>query len=69
MNSAKERADTLKEEGNKLFGKNEWQGAYDKYTSAIELDGNNTFYFMNRAATLMEMKRLVPRTSSSSILR
>jgi stress-induced-phosphoprotein 1 len=50
-------ANALKEEGNKLFGEKKYQQAYDKYTSAIELDGENVFYYTNRAAALLEMKR------------
>ena len=40
----------LKAEGNALFSKGNFSGAYNKYTSAIELDSQNAILYCNRAA-------------------
>lgn len=56
MTVSQEMADLLKEEGNNLYKEGKWQAACDKYTAAIELDGENPFYYSNRAAANIEMK-------------
>lgn len=45
----KDRADSLKSEGNALMSQKQYQAAVDKYTEAIALDPNPVYY-SNRAA-------------------
>ena len=40
----------LKEEGNALFIKNDFEGAYKKYTEALQYDDTNAVLYCNRAA-------------------
>jgi tetratricopeptide (TPR) repeat protein len=50
---------SLKEEGNALFTKGEFQKASEKYTKAIELDCQNAVLYANRAACALNLKKLV----------
>lgn len=45
-----EEAENLKQEGTTLFKKGDFQGAIDKYTSAIEKDPKNKLLYSNRSA-------------------
>lgn len=40
----------LKEEGNALFVKKDFVRAYEKYTEAITIDGQNAVLYANRSA-------------------
>lgn len=40
----------LKEEGNALFVKKDFARAYEKYTEAIAVDGQNAVLYANRCA-------------------
>lgn len=48
--SEKEEAEILKMEGNELMRKEQFEGAIEKYTRAIELDNSNQVFYCNRAA-------------------
>lgn len=51
------RAAKLKDEGNACFSRMLYGEAYEKYTQAIELDGQNAVLFANRAAASMGMMK------------
>lgn len=46
-------ADKLKLEGNALFHKQDYEGACQKYTKAIEQDPKNAIFYSNRAAAYL----------------
>jgi len=48
--SEKEEAEHLKTEGNDLMRTEQYEGAIEKYTKAIELDSSNQVFYCNRAA-------------------
>lgn len=50
---------SLKEEGNALFTKGEFQKASEKYTKAIELDCQNAVLYANRAACALNLKKYI----------
>jgi Flp pilus assembly protein TadD len=52
-------ADRLKAEGNTLFQQRKYDHARDKYTAAIELDGENAILYANRAACELSLKKCV----------
>lgn len=47
----------LKEEGNKLFIAKRFSQAYDKYSKAILVGGDNAVIFANRSACLLALGR------------
>ena len=47
----------LKDEGNVLFGKQDYLGASQKYGQAIALDDKNAVLYSNRAACFQHMGR------------
>jgi len=49
----------LKDEGNALFGKQDYVGASQKYSEAIALDDKNAVLYSNRAACFQHMGRQV----------
>ena len=51
------QAVNLKEEGNALFLRNDFSGAYKKYTAAIKLDKENAILYCNRAACSFGLNR------------
>lgn len=51
------KADRLKAEGNTLFAKNDFAGAYKKYTEALKHDDKNPILYSNRAACSLGLKR------------
>jgi Flp pilus assembly protein TadD len=51
------QAARLKAEGNALFVKKDFAGAYKKYTEALEHDGKNAILYSNRAACSIGLKR------------
>jgi len=51
----KEQAEKLKLEGNDLMRAEDFPGAIDKYTKAIELDSSNQVFYCNRAAAHSKM--------------
>ena len=62
------QAEVLKGEGNALFLKNDFSGAYKKYTAAIKLDKENAVLYCNRAACSYGLNRCVGRALSSQDL-
>ena len=46
----------LKAEGNALHTKGQYKQAYQKYTEAIALNGNNAVLYANRAASSLALK-------------
>ena len=50
-------AEQLKTEGNALFVKNDFTGAYQKYTEAIKHDKKNAILYCNRAACAFGLNR------------
>ncbi|TBU64671.1 hypothetical protein BD310DRAFT_806101 [Dichomitus squalens] len=57
MSTSKERAERLKAEGNALFAKNDFAGAYNIYTEAIQQDDKNAILYCNRAACAFGLNR------------
>ena len=57
--SSKPQADALKAEADALFGKNDYAGAYTKYTEAIQHDRGNAVLYCNRAASAYNSDRYV----------
>ncbi len=55
MSSATEQ---LKAAGNALFVKNDFSGAYKKYTEALQHDSSNAVLYCNRAACSLGLNRL-----------
>jgi len=53
--SEKEEAEKLKLEGNDLMRTEQFEGAIEKYTKAIELDSSNQVFYCNRAAAHSKM--------------
>ena len=51
-----DRADALKEEGNKLLAAYKYGLAAEKYSAAIALNGNNAIYYSNRAQALIKLE-------------
>jgi len=51
----KEEAEKLKLEGNELMRAEDFPGAIDKYTKAIEIDSGNQVFYCNRAAAHSKM--------------
>ncbi|KAI9914985.1 hypothetical protein PsorP6_008607 [Peronosclerospora sorghi] len=49
------RAESFKEQGNKLLGAKEFSGAVEMYTRSIELDPENAVYYSNRSAAYLAM--------------
>jgi len=54
-NAEKEEAEKLKVEGNDLMRSEDFPGAIEKYTKAIELDSSNQVFYCNRAAAHSKM--------------
>ncbi|KAF9011149.1 hypothetical protein BDQ17DRAFT_1345591 [Cyathus striatus] len=52
----KSKAEQVKLEGNKLYGKKDFQAAYDRFSEAIELDPENAIFYANRSAASFSMK-------------
>lgn len=50
-------ADRLKAEGNALFAKKNFKGAYKKYTEALKHDDKNPILYSNRAACSLGLNR------------
>ena len=48
--------ESLKAEGNAFHTKGQYKQAYQKYTEAIALDGNNAVLYANRAASSLALK-------------
>ncbi|TCD61455.1 hypothetical protein EIP91_008412 [Steccherinum ochraceum] len=55
--ATKPSADALKEEGNALFAKKDYEAAIRKYTEALKLDENNAVLHANRSACSFNRKR------------
>lgn len=51
----KAEAEKLKNDGNNLMKADKYKEAYEKYTSAIEIDSQNAVFFCNRAAALLKL--------------
>ena len=47
----------LKEEGNALFTKKDYEAAYHKYTLALKADGGNAVLYANRAACAHNLRK------------
>ncbi|TFK93035.1 hypothetical protein K466DRAFT_479395 [Polyporus arcularius HHB13444] len=52
-------ASRLKTEGNSLFTRNDFTGAYEKYTEALKHDDKNAVLYCNRAACSLGLNRSV----------
>ena len=61
-------AERLKAEGNSLFVKSNFSGAYKKYSEAIKYDDKNAVLYCNRAACSLEIGRSNYPTSHCRIL-
>ncbi|KAM5537085.1 hypothetical protein V8D89_009231 [Ganoderma adspersum] len=59
-------SDRLKAEGNELFSKKDFTGAYQKYTEAIQHDGKNAVLYCNRAASAFGLGRCEDDSTRSS---
>lgn len=57
MSTPKDQAERLKAEGNALFAKNDFAGAYKKYSEAIQFDDKNAILYCNRAASAYGLNR------------
>ena len=55
--STPSEADRLKAQGNALFSKKNFRGAYKKYTEALKHDGENAILYSNRAACSLGLNR------------
>ena len=51
------QAESLKAEGNALFTKKDFKGAYKKYTEALKCDDKNPILYSNRAACSLGLNR------------
>lgn len=51
-----DRAEELKEEGNKLLAAYKYGLAAEKYSAAIALNGNNAIYYSNRSQALIKLE-------------
>lgn len=51
------QADRLKAEGNALFIKKDFKGAYRKYTEALKHDEKNPILYSNRSACSLGLNR------------
>lgn len=52
-----EKSTLLREDGNNLFKKGDYDGALRKYSAALEFDGGDKFAHANAAAALLKMER------------
>ncbi|KAI1797526.1 hypothetical protein LXA43DRAFT_1056655 [Ganoderma leucocontextum] len=59
MTTALDQAERLKTQGNTLFAKNDFTGAYQKYTEAIKHDKKNAILYCNRAACAFGLNRYI----------
>ena len=53
------QADQFKAEGNALFAKKNFAGAYKKYSEALKYASNNPVLYSNRAACCLSLDRYV----------
>ena len=60
-------SDRLKTEGNALFSKSDFAGAYQRYTAAIQLDSENAILYCNRAACAFALGRYDDASSLSTL--
>ncbi|KAK1225865.1 hypothetical protein PQX77_011175 [Marasmius sp. AFHP31] len=60
------RADSLKDEGNKLFVAKKFDAALKKYSEAIALDGQNPILFANRAACKLSLRRYMEAATDAA---
>lgn len=51
----KQEAEDYKNQGNECMKQDQFKQAYDSYSKAIELDGQNAVYYSNRAAALSKL--------------
>lgn len=51
------QADRLRANGNALFVKKDFKGAYKTYTEALKLDDKNAVLYSNRAACSLGLNR------------
>ncbi|TCD68826.1 hypothetical protein EIP91_009693 [Steccherinum ochraceum] len=67
---AKQPADAsaaqLKDAGNALFAKKDYEAANDKYTEALKLDENNAVLYANRSACFYNVKRYLDAASDAN---
>ena len=49
--------DQYKNDGNKKFGNKQWDGAYEDYSQAIDLNYKDATYYSNRSACLIQLDR------------
>ena len=54
MSDAMAEAEALKAEGNQFYAKKMYEQAIEKYTMAIEKDGQNHIYYSNRSICYVE---------------
>lgn len=52
-------ATKLKDEGNALFAKKDYQAALNKYSQAMQQDAENAILFANRAACALQLEKYV----------
>ncbi|KAH7930148.1 hypothetical protein BV22DRAFT_77745 [Leucogyrophana mollusca] len=57
MANSEPTATQLKNEGNALYTRHDYVGAFAKYTKAIAVDGENAVLYANRSACNLEMKK------------
>jgi len=57
QDSNRDAAERLKVLGNKLHQNGEYQGAYAKYSEAIQKDSKNAILYANRAASSLALKK------------
>ncbi len=55
----KEKADSLKNEGNELMKQEKFTEALEKYKEAIEINSSNAVYYCNRAAAYSKLSDYV----------
>ncbi len=55
----KEKADSLKNEGNELMKQEKFTEALEKYKEAIEINSSNAVYYCNRAAACSKLSDFV----------
>ncbi|KAK1230908.1 hypothetical protein PQX77_005986 [Marasmius sp. AFHP31] len=60
------RAESLKDEGNKLFIAKKFDAAVKKYTEAIALDDQNPILFANRAACRLSLRRYMDAATDAA---
>lgn len=65
------QSELLKADGNALFLKNDFTGAYKKYTEAIQYDSQNAVLYCNRAACAFGLGRCgcISSTNSLKLIR